>query len=402
MISKNHNLLNGNSIAINEIASCLGKKNNVYVFDVSKVNYKIKKNHTNYINIKKKLSLKVLFFVIRNSLNVLKLTFRYLNKNPQGIFYYFSSLFNVSMLKASMNEIKPDTIHFHGLVIEFLPILAIAEKMKIPYIITIHGLNSLNPDINLYFKKEIEKEILVDLYKKNRIITTVSKSTEQLMISEFDIPSEYIKIIHNGVNTTKFNCKHKPKGELRNKSRISKTKIVLIQVGTLVKVKNHITILKAISQMKKSLKDRLIYLIIGDGPEKSLLKSFCKDNNLEKQVIFIGNVPHNELNKYYCLSDFLILPSTSEGFPLVILEAISAGLPVITFLELGGVKEIYNPIFMKLIPERTTEAIIKTIENAINTKWDRKKICNCAKMWDWVLISEQYMQCYQKAIKDNI
>jgi len=242
MVCRNHNLLNGSSIAINEIANCLGDKNEVFIFDVSKSHFH--EREKKYIEIKKKISMKALFVIITTSITTLRLTFQYLNRNPQGILTYFSSLFNNGIIKEFIEGIKPDIIHFHGVVIEYLPLFVLADKMKIPYIVTLHGLNSLNPELELYFKKKFEKEILIDLSKNHKIITSVSKSTKELMISEFGIPSDYIKVVHNGVNAD-FNCQKQSKKELRYKNMISDTKIVLIQVGTLVKIKNHLAILTA-------------------------------------------------------------------------------------------------------------------------------------------------------------
>jgi len=115
----------------------------------------------------------------------------------------------------------------------------------------------------------------------------------------------------------------------------------------------------------------------------------------------MGYIPHTDekLLDMYHLSDFFILPSTSEGFPLVLLEAMAAGLPIITFKDLGGVSDIYNSEYMELIPERDIESMVVTIKRAINKKWDRKKIMKLSKKWSWDFITRKYYCLYRKLHK---
>ena len=98
------------------------------------------------------------------------------------------------------------------------------------------------------------------------------------------------------------------------------------------------------------------------------------------------------------ISDFFILPSTSEGLPLVFLEAIAAGIPIITFSDLNGAKDIYKPFCMELIPERSVESIINSVNRAIDRNWDKQQIVDYAKNWDWESVCEKYKSCYNEAI----
>src|SRR5206468_2008106 len=76
------------------------------------------------------------------------------------------------------------------------------------------------------------------------------------------------------------------------------------------------------------------YLIVGRGPEESVLRAQVKDLGIEDKVVFAGFVPDDAINQHYNLSDVLVMPNKEdsgdvEGFGMVFLEANAVGLPVI-------------------------------------------------------------------------
>jgi len=80
-----------------------------------------------------------------------------------------------------------------------------------------------------------------------------------------------------------------------------------------------------------------IFLIIGDGRNRKELEEMIKERNLEKKFFLIGALP--QAAKYLKAFDVFVLPSIKEGFPYVLLEAMAAGLPIVSSL-VGGTPEI--------------------------------------------------------------
>jgi len=104
--------------------------------------------------------------------------------------------------------------------------------------------------------------------------------------------------------------------------------LVMLAVGRLHPVKDHAFLVRACRQ----LKDRganFICLIAGDGPERSPLERLIRDLELHGEVRLLGHVPHRDLDTYYAAADLVVLTSRSEGIPLVLMEAMSHGKPVI-------------------------------------------------------------------------
>ena len=142
----------------------------------------------------------------------------------------------------------------------------------------------------------------------------------------------------------------------------------VIYVGTLKKIKGVDYLLKSVA----SLKDNFELWIIGSGPEKESLQELSSDLKL-KGVKFLGRKTGRKLVWAMSQGDVLVLPSFSEGFPNVILEGMSLGMPIIA-TDVGGVREIlkegYNGF---VIPARDSKKMREKISLLIKSKILQKK-----------------------------
>ena len=389
----------GDTNMIKSIGNCLTKTNDIYIFRTLPVFQKKPFEHgSNFKIVEKKLSTEILKYCIKNAISWFKMVFPYLKFSPRSVAEYFITLFHRAVVESVIKTINPDIIHIHDTGIGALPFIKPSEDNDIPFVVTVHNLWSFDQNIRLYFHRKLERDILLRLAKNETPVTVVSSSVRDEIVRNFGIHSDAIKVIHNGVNLEKFCSQNISKSELRDQYHISPDKTILLQVGTLNKRKNHIAVLQAIASMDETLKEKLLYLIVGSGGEKKHLLKFVKKKGLNKYVLFMGRVPDEQLRDMYHLSDLFILPSTSEGLPIVFLEAIAAGLPIITFSGLEGVMDLYQLYCMELISERSLESMTKSIKRAIDRNWDKKQIMDYAKSWDWESVCEKYKSCYNEAI----
>lgn len=390
----------GDTNMIKSVGNCLGISNEVYIHPfLPLTNKNISSPTENFKIINKEISIEILFHAMKNALGWFKVVYPYLQISPRGLAYYFITLYHKVLIEKENRILAPDIIHVNGHGIESLPFIEFAVANNIPLLVTSHGLGSFDKNIKLFYKTSIERDIFLKLYKYKIHVSAVSSTIRDKIISEFSIPPELIKPILNGVDVKKFNHVGLSVNSLRSKYNIDKNKKVILQVGNLTQRKNHIVILKSILNLCPEERNFLLYLIIGDGEEKSLIKDFVKINNLGSCVRLMGRVPDNVLIEMYSLSDLFILPSTSEGLALVSLEAIASGIPVITFSDLEGIKDIYNPEYMILIPDRSLDSITSILRSCLTKDWDKDKIKSKIISWDWKYVCEQYLSYYQMCIQ---
>lgn len=114
-------------------------------------------------------------------------------------------------------------------------------------------------------------------------------------------------------------------------------KFKLINVGTLYAPKNQRLILDA---LKETSDDSVELKILGQGPFDEELRAYSKELGINDQVDFKGRV--NNVNEHLFKSDCFVLSSNNEGFPNVLLEAMSVGLPVISTNCMSGPLELLN------------------------------------------------------------
>lgn len=243
-----------------------------------------------------------------------------------------------------VSDLKKNNIElFHGLSNE-LP-LSIANS-KIPSIVTIHDLIFIRYP---QFYKYIDRKIYNYKFEKacqiaNRIIA-VSEMTKRDIVNTYKIKEEKIDIVYQGCDKIFQQIVTQDKKEDVFK-RYHIPSHYILYVGSIEKRKNLLQIVRALHLLNKD-----IHLIaIGRRtPYTNLVETYIKENNMEKQVTILSNVPFNDLPVFYQMADLFIYPSFFEGFGIPIIEALHSNVPVIgatgsCLEEAGGPDSLYvNP-----------------------------------------------------------
>lgn len=103
--------------------------------------------------------------------------------------------------------------------------------------------------------------------------------------------------------------------------------------------------------------------------------------NLENNVFLLGKIPNKNINLWLNASDVFVLPSFSESFGVVAIEALACGIPVITTKN-GGTEQIVNPNVGVVLKEFTeVNLLAKNISKVIKQKWDKKKLTDTARKY---------------------
>lgn len=151
-----------------------------------------------------------------------------------------------------------------------------------------------------------------------------------------------IEVVYPGVDINHFRYDRVGASKLKKKLNLANKKIILT-VGRLDKRKGVDDVIVSLPLLLREI-PHLVYIIAGKGPMEPQLKTMVKDKSLDKNVIFVGYVPDEELPAYYSLCDVFIAPSKEtndgsiEGFGMVLIEANACKRAVIGSSS-GGIPE---------------------------------------------------------------
>lgn len=214
----------------------------------------------------------------------------------------------ILFIRKNLERKKNIVIHTNSDIIN--SILA-TWKTKIPMINTYH--------LPIGFGKK--DRIVYKLFMKNKFkIVAVSEAVKVGISKNIGIEKSKIEVIYNGIEIEKFNSNSNV--NLTNNNNVTK----LLSIGRLDKQKGFIFALEALKYV--NLKN-IEYDIAGDGPLKKELEQFVFNNDLEKQVHFLGSISNDNVPHLLWTADVFIMPSLYEGFGISLIEAMAAGKPLI-------------------------------------------------------------------------
>lgn len=180
-----------------------------------------------------------------------------------------------------------------------------------------------------------------------------------------------------------------------------KLKSTILSVGGISEQKGLIYLARAMPKILKN-NSEVKWIHVGPGnnlknPCYKLIIDYIKKENLSNNVIFTGSIPLKKLVWYYQNSTLFILPSLWEGMPLVILEAMSSGLPVIGS-DIPGVNDIISKKF--LFTAKNEKKIAKKVLNFINSErklkengYQNRKIIE--NNFSWVIVAKKLKTIYK-------
>jgi hypothetical protein len=288
---------------------------------------------------------------------------------------------------------KFDIIHSHTALPDGYAGMFLAKKYKKPLIVTTHGQDFQQ---TIYKNKKCKKNIerVINFSKKTIV---VSNKLKKIGEKELKIKPQKFAVIPNGINI---------KDIYLNKSILNKkykNKKIILSVSNLIKIKGIDYNLRAIAKVKEK-HPKIIYLIIGDGPERNFLENLAKQLNIENLVKFLGLLPHKKTMEYFSVCDIFSLPSWNEGFGVVYLEAMASGKPIIACMDQGIDDIIENKKNGLLVNPKSEYNLFQKMDFLLSNPFWTKKIGKQAKKtveknYTWNHVVKNIIEVYQETLK---
>lgn len=199
-----------------------------------------------------------------------------------------------------------------------------SKGMKIPIITTLHG-----TDITLVGKNPTYKPAVTFSINHSDVVTSVSESLKKDTLELFDVEKN-IEVIHNFIDLDLYNVD----GECKKSFAPAGEKLIC-HISNFRPVKRIQDVVAVFNIIQKDVD--AILLMIGDGPEKEKARQQANELGIGHKVKFLGKT--TEIERILCMSDLFLLTSEKESFGLSALEAMAAGVPVISS-NTGGIPEV--------------------------------------------------------------
>jgi len=320
--------------------------------EVTKYGLKIDSIKLDRINLKRILSLLLLFFYL---------------------FFY-------------LKKIRPDIVHTHSPDLGF--ILSIHCWLhRISIINTYHGI-SFNDKGYFLIKRKLE-EFLIKYSNFDKIIIKDKNSLDDFR----KLKIRNVDYLPNAIDLDLFRLK---------RHKVNR-KVIFLFAGRIEKEKGLDYLINAVNKLKKK-EESFEVLLIGKGLDQKHFNELVTSLNLDSYIKFLGEKSKDEMIDYYFNSDVFISPSLHESFPITVLEAWAAKLPVI-ITDVGGVsticKDKENAI---IIAPRNQKNIIEAMTILIKNPELRKKLGEngrklIEKNYRWDKIAKEMESIYEEIIK---
>lgn len=305
---------------------------------------------------------------------------------------------------------KPRIIHAASNHWNGLTAVTAARRLGIPSVYEVRGLwevtrGSRNPEWAASNMYKFIARMEADAAKGATRVFTITNALKDEMISR-GVDGEKIKVVPNGVDTTRFTPIRKDLSLAAELGLVGKT--VIGYVGSILDYEGIELILEAAATLKEQREDFHV-LIVGDGAELDRFKEFTLENSLGDVVTFTGRVPHEEVERYYSLIDIapfprLPLPVCEMVSPLKPFEAMAMGKAVIAS-DVAALKEIVEPGLNGLLHAKGNAlSLTAAIEQLLDDPALLTKLGHQAREWvvenrDWSKLGNIISETYDELIE---
>lgn len=334
-------------------------------------------------------------FEIRNNIEVFRP--RYLIF-PRGFLYAISGFsYFISIIKLVLSIRKKydfQIIHAHFAYPDGFAGILLAKMLKKKIIITLHG-----PDVSIRMKNcFLRKLIIYAINRSDKIISVSSQLKAELI--RYGVDTSRVVVIHNGVDMDIFRPLERE--ELFSKLQVASGRRRILYVGYIINAKGVPNLISAMRGVRKEFSDAELILIggsTGTAWEKECqeIKSSVETSDLRESVRFMGKVKNDEIPLWMNISDVLVLPSLSESFGVVLIEALACGVPVVS-TYCGGPEDIVNEKIGILVPIGDVEKLASAIKFILvnRAKYDPSQLRQHVKEnFDYNVISEKITNLYE-------
>lgn len=299
-------------------------------------------------------------------------------------------------LASFLREEGVDLVHAHQYTpFSYALLSRLLGLAKTPIVFTEHG--RWHPD---YPRR---KRILFNQWTVRRQdrLFGVGEGVRQALIANEGLPNDRVKVIYNGIDLSPYREIPDDRAEVRTSLGLAPETVAVIQVARLDGLKDHLTAVRSIERLvAKGIDAKL--LLVGEGPERTRIEAEIVQRGLQGIVQLLGL--RRDVPRLLRAADIFLLTSVSEGIPLTVIEAMAAGLPVVS-TDVGGLREVLGePPIGRLAPAGDDAHLADSLLELALDVGVRKGLANVGRARAFATFSEDamhraYAEVYDEALR---
>jgi len=267
----------------------------------------------------------------------------------------------------------------------------IVPELNLKVVTTLHG-----TDVTLVGTDPSFKSVTKLAIEQSDYVTAVSEFLKRQTCAEFSIRND-IETIYNFIDPDRY----KLDGNSSPKSSIDNSSLkTLMHISNFRAVKRIPDVMKVFKKVSEQINARL--MLVGDGPDCNIAANMAHEMGISDRVVFAGIV--DEVSAVLQEADVLLLPSETESFGLVALEAMAAGVPVVAS-NVGGLPEVVSHGECGFLAQLgDTDAMAAHVIQILNgdkpyNEYSKNAVSIASEKFHYKSIVTQYEQLYERAIK---
>jgi glycosyltransferase involved in cell wall biosynthesis len=305
-------------------------------------------------------------------------------------------------INQTLRDIELDIIHSHHPFVLGPVSLKIARKKRIPAVYTFHT------QYDQYAHYIPLPRILVREFTKYQIkkycgsvdkITTPSESARKIL-QNYGV-TRPVQVIPNPTDLNRF--QNQDGTLIRKRYQLDRQKL-LINIGRVAPEKNISFLLSSYQYiLNHAPQGTTRLMIVGDGPDLANLSKQAQRLGIDRNVIFTGMVNPLDIPAYLAAADLLVMASTTEVKPMVQLEALAAGIPIVAVSAPGAddtVTHGKNGLLVRQEIAEFGEAVLELLFDMERQTRFREAARKAAADYSYSKIAGDYLGLYEKAIMD--
>jgi colanic acid/amylovoran biosynthesis glycosyltransferase len=229
--------------------------------------------------------------------------------------------------------------------------------------------------------QETDQRLLAEKIRRaTRVVCVSDYGRSQLMAIVEPVQWPKITVVHCGVDGDDFPATRAARQDAAAAPTACRNvrPVRILNTGRLVPVKGQAVLLEGVSLVRQRGLD-VVLTIVGDGPLRATLEDTARALGIEHDVEFLGRVGQDHIAAHYQCADLFCLPSLREGVPVVLMEAMASGVPVIATRIMGIPELVEDEVTGLLVPPGRAEPLADAIVRLAGDAALRNRLTGAAR-----------------------